>query len=248
MVTHMPAPNAEKDEASRIYTWFSAVATADWNMMRSLHESGLNIDVSHPLRQTTALMEATRQGRAKVVEWLLHHGAAPAFSAGVRQTTAIHVALKMQQWAIAEQLLRTAPTAAMCDYAGRTPLHMLCDSTINDHRHATLAERLALLMLEKGCSIDALDNEGISALHYCVINDHDILAERLLERGANPNIMSPESKVTPLTIAALEHQRHLAELLLRFGGCPNMSTQDGKTPMQLMPEIRQLIPSQSTIH
>lgn len=225
------------EETSKIYAWFSAVATADWNTMRSLHDSGLNIDVSHPLRQTTALMEATRQGRSKVVEWLLHHGAAPAFLAGIRSTSAIHVALKMQQWGIAERLILAAPSASLCDYAGRTALHMLCTNTITEHRHVMIATKLAQVMIQKGCSIDALDSEGISALHYCVINDLDSLAELLLRSGANPNIMSPESKVTPLTIAALEHQKHLAELLLRFGGCPNMCTQDGKSPAQLMPEI-----------
>lgn len=232
------------DDNSKVYAWFSAVATADWNGMRNLHDSGLAIDVSHPLRQTTALMEATRQGRTKVVEWLLHHGAAPAFLAGVRQTSAIHVALKMQQWQVAERLLLAAPTAAICDYAGRTPLHMLCANVITENKQLQAALRLASTMIIKGCAIDALDNEGISALHYCVINDLDDLAELLLNNGANPNIMSPESKVTPLTIAALEHQRHLAELLLRFGGCPNICTHDGKTPAQLMPELALWIPPQ----
>lgn len=237
---------SKNEDTSKVYAWFTAVATSDWNAMRSLHDSGLPIDVSHPLRQTTALMEATRQGRAKVVEWLLHHGAAPAFLAGVRATTAIHVALKLQHWAIAERLMLAAPTTAACDYSGRTPLHMLCNNIITEHRHVMIALKLAHTMVEKGCSIDALDSEGISALHYCVINDLDTLAELLLTRGANPNIMSPESKVTPLTIAALEHQRHLAELLMRFGGCPNMCTHDGKTPMQLMPEIKQWAPALST--
>jgi ankyrin repeat protein len=238
----------QNDQVSKVYSWFSAVATADWNTMRSLFDGGLNIDVSHPLRQTTALMEATRQGRAKVVEWLLHHGAVPSFMAGTRTTTAIHVALKMQQWEIAERLLLAAPTAAMCDYAGRTPLHMLCSNIITESRCLLRAMKIAERTLAKGVSVDALDNEGISALHYCIINDLDSIAELLLQNGANPNIMSPESKVTPLTIAALEHQRHLAELLIRFGGCPNMSTQDGKTPLQLMPEMQQWIAAQATMH
>jgi len=178
------------------------------------------------------------------VEWLLHHGATPSFVAGVRATTAIHVSLKLQHWAITERLILAAPTTALVDHAGRTPLHMLCNTTITEQRQLAMALKLAETMITKGTRIDALCSEGISALHYCVINDLDKIAELLLSKGANPNIMSPESKVTPLTIAALEHQRHLAALLIRFGGCPNMSTQDGKTPMQLMPEIKQLTGNQ----
>ncbi|MFZ4124592.1 MAG: ankyrin repeat domain-containing protein [Rickettsiales bacterium] len=233
---------------AKVYAWFSAVTTADWNKMRSLHDDGLPIDVSHPLRQTTALMEATRQGRAKVVEWLLHHGASLVLLAGTRATTALHIALKMQHLPIADRLLLASPSAAACDYAGHTPLHMICMNVITEPRHINLALKLCEIILMKGCRIDALDNEGISALHYCVINGLTTLAELLLKHAANPNIMSPESKVTPLTIAALERQRDMVELLICYGANPAISTQDGKTPLELMPEIQQWVEQTSAMH
>lgn len=236
----MPASGDVSQDISKIYAWFTAVATADWNEMRSLHITGLSVDVSHPLRQTTALMEATRQGRVRTVEWLLHHGSAPALLAGLRATSAIHIALKMQQWEIAERLIVLAPTAAICDHAGRTPLHMLAMTITNEARAERACVRLVDLLIEKGAGMDALDGEGISALHYCIINDLGGMAERLLVHGANPNIMSPESRVTPLTIAALEHQAHLATLLLRYGASTNHATGDGKTALDLMPELAQM--------
>ncbi|MBN8542811.1 MAG: ankyrin repeat domain-containing protein [Alphaproteobacteria bacterium] len=230
-----------KDATNQAYAWFSAVTTADWNTMRSLHDGGLPIDVSHPLRQTTALMEATRQRRAKVVEWLLHHGASPVLLAGTRATTALHIALKMEHLQIADRLLLASPSAASCDYAGHTTLHLLCANIMTEPRQISLATKIAEIILMKGCHIDALDNEGISALHYCVINGLYALAKLLLNHGANPNIMSPESKVTPLTIAALERQRDMVELLIHYGANPNICTQDGKSPLELMPEIQQWV-------
>ena len=101
-----------RDDAPEVYTWFSAIATADWNVMRSLYDGGLHIDVSHPLRQTTALMEATRQGRTKVVEWLLHHGATPSFVAGVRATTARSSTGARLTGALDEQATNVAPAAS----------------------------------------------------------------------------------------------------------------------------------------
>ncbi len=236
----MPACGDSYTDVSKIYAWFTAIATADWNEMRSLHAGGLSVDVSHPLRQTTALMEATRQGRSRTVEWLLHHGAAPALLAGLRATSAIHIAIRMQQWEIAERLLLLAPAAAICDHAGRTPLHMVAMTITNEPHAERACVKLVDLLIEKGAGMDALDGEGISALHYAIINDLFGLAERLLVHGANPNIMSPESKVTPLTIAALEHQSHLAELLLRYGANPEHATQGGKTALELMPELAKL--------
>ena len=235
-------------DTSKVYAWFSAINTSDWNKMRSLHDDGLPIDVSHPLRQTTALMEATRQGRAKVVEWLLHHGAAPVFLTGTRATTALHIALKMQYWAIADRLLLASPSATACDYAGHTPLHMLCANSIIEPRNISFILKLAEVMIMKGCRIDALDNEGISALHYCVINNLDALVQLLLDHGANANIMSPESKVTPLTIAVLERQHTMIELLIRYGANPNIRMQDGKRPIEMMPEIQHWLEQHAAVH
>jgi ankyrin repeat protein len=234
----MQPPSAT--EVSRIYAWFTAVATADWNEMQNLLTGGLCVDVSHPLRQTTALMEATRQGRNRTVEWLLHHGAAPALLAGLRATSALHIAIKMQQWEIAERLAILAPTAVICDHAGRTPLHMLSMTLGGDTKTERALVKLVDILVQKGAGLDALDGEGISALHYCIVNDLNGMAERLLIHGANPNIMSPESKVTPLTIAALENQRELVALLLRYGASANHATQDGKTAIALMPELQYL--------
>ena len=54
---------------TRIYAWFAAVTTDDTVLLSDLLAHGMPIDTPHPLRHSTALMEATRLGRAEMVQW-----------------------------------------------------------------------------------------------------------------------------------------------------------------------------------
>ena len=84
-----------------------------------------------------------------------------------------------------------------------TLLHALCVEPQRDGDMQKALE-IAKKLLDKHCSIDALDHEGITSLHHCVVNNEPELAELLLEYGANPNALIPDSWVSPLMIAALE--------------------------------------------
>ena len=89
--------------------------------------------------------------------------------------------------------------------------------------------------------MDALDHEGTTALHHCVINDLTDLAAMLLRYGANPNALIPDSKVSPLTIAALERNTTMAGLLLQYGADPHIRTRDGSTPISIYPQLAPII-------
>jgi hypothetical protein len=52
---------------TRIYAWFTAVMNDDTPLMADLMAHGFPVDTPHPLRHSTALMEATRLGRAEMV-------------------------------------------------------------------------------------------------------------------------------------------------------------------------------------
>lgn len=224
---------------TRVYAWFSALAEGDTDLMDDLLAHGLPVDVPHPLHHTTALMEATRLGRASSVHWLLLRDAAATFLNGRPPTTALHCAIKMRHWNIANILLNRMTSAAVVDAYGRTPLHLLCLEVPQDN-HLTEALTLALALTKKACQIDALDHEGITALHYCVINDHAPLARLLLDSGANPNMRIPDTQVSPLVIAALERNKALAGMLLGYGANPNLPTRDGSTAADIMPNIHKL--------
>ncbi len=224
----------------RIYAWFSAVVSNDLELLSDLLVHGVPIDIPHPLRHSTALMEATRRGHAATVQWLLERGATPAFLCGTPLGTSLHCALRRHHWEIATILADAMHTCAVIDAYGATPLHVLCNESYNardTHRILILANHF----IEKGCPINVLDHEGTTALHHCVINDLHALAEMLLSRGANPNALIPDSQVSPLTIAALEKNLAMGQLLIHYGADPHMRTREGSTPVSIHPPIEQMI-------
>lgn len=221
----------------RIYAWFSAVIANDTDLLSGLIAHGLPVDTLHPLRHSTALMEATRLGRAGMVQWLLEHGAAPAFLCGLPLGTALHCAIRHHRWDIAQTLANAMDNCAVIDTHGATPLHLLCaESCPKNNLEISLG--LATLLLTKHCSLDALDHEGTTALHHCVINNLRDMAHLLLMRGANPNALIPGSHVSPLTIAALEKNMPMARLLIEHGGDITLKTREGSSPASIYPALK----------
>ena len=111
----------------RIYAWFSAVVSNDTDLLDDLLAHGVPIDIAHPLRHSTALMEATRLGRAGLVQWLLERGASPAFLCGLPLGTSLHCALRRHHWDVAQIL-----TASMSNCAVMEPMaphHCMCCAT-----------------------------------------------------------------------------------------------------------------------
>ncbi|PZP85008.1 MAG: hypothetical protein DI582_07150 [Azospirillum brasilense] len=225
---------------NRVYSWFSALASEDFVLMEDLLTHGLPVDVPHPLRHTTALMEATRLGRTALVQWLLARGAAPAFLCGLPKGTPLHCALRQHQWDIAQLLLEQVPTASMTDAHTRTPLHIMAmDMPEDEPKHAE-GLFMAIALIDRGCALDALDDEGITALHYAVINDDQLMARVLLGAGATADACTPERGVTPLMIAAIEKNAAMANLLIAYGADPYLQNSDGTCPADVMPGLKRI--------
>lgn len=239
-LSNMPGDASVTPALTRLYSWFSAIVSEDYALMDDLLAHGLPIDIPHPLRHTTALMEATRLGRTTLVSWLLSRGAAPAFLCGLPRGTPLHCALRRHHWEIARALIDAQTGCGDVDHYSRTPLHLL-SMDMPDEADAILAAlEVAEALLKKGCQMDALDHEGITALHYCIINDNAPLAQLLLDSGANPNILTPDTHVSPLTIAALEKNVTMAQLLLGYGADPHLPTKEGSTAFTIMPSLKRL--------
>lgn len=225
----------------RAYAWFSGLIAEDFPLLDALLAHGLPVDVQHPLRHTTALMEAVRRGRAPLVSWLLRRGAAPALVCGSPKGSPLHGAISLKHWGIAGLLIEALDEVAAVDGHQRTPLHILCMEALDHSENAQILS-LASRMIAKLCPLDALDAEGIAALHYCVINDQYPLADLLLTHGASPDIRTPDSRVSPLIIAALEKNMPLATLLLEHGADPHLPTHDGMTAAGLLPALARIGP------
>lgn len=229
---------------SRAYAWFAAIQADDTALLSDLLLHGVSIDTLHPLRHSTALMEATRLGRARLVQWLVEQGAAPAFLCGLPMRTALHCAIRRHHWEIARILATTMPSCAVTDVYGATPLHALSSESASCDSE-TIMLGLSTLFIEKSCPLDALDHEGTTALHHAVLNDATPLAACLLKYGANPNALIPDSKVSPLTIAALEKNAPMAKLLLQYGANPHVRTREGTSPLSIFPSMGRYINSKA---
>jgi ankyrin repeat protein len=127
-------------------------------------------------------------------------------------------------------------SCAVMDAFNATPLHILC-AEVTATPQAEAMMNVASLLVQKQCPLDALDHDGTTALHHCVINGHDELAALLLRHGANPNALIPDSHVSPLTIAALEKNLSIAKVLLNHGADPSLRTKEGSNAISICSEI-----------
>ena len=233
-------PNGRDTAAlPRLYAWFSALVADDIHGLESLLAHGVPVDAEHPLRHTTALMEAARLNRTALIEWLLKHGANPALLCGLPKGSPLHAAIALRHWRAATLLVNALPSITLVDAHGRTPLHQMCMEWL-EGACLTHSLTLAELLIAKHCPLDAIDGEGITALHYCIINEQERLAALLLAHGANPNVTTPDSRVSPLLIAAMEKHTALCQLLLDHGADPTLSSHDGNAPANLMPHLARI--------
>ena len=98
--------------------------------------------------------------------------------------------------------------------------------------------KMSSLLAEDGIDIDAVDDNGWSALHWCVDPASNLqlrAAALLLERGASPNARDTAGW-TPLFWCidygpGTTAQRRMARLLLERGADPAARDRDGRTPL-----------------
>ncbi|XP_013924288.1 PREDICTED: protein phosphatase 1 regulatory subunit 16A, partial [Thamnophis sirtalis] len=87
-------------------------------------------------------------------------------------------------------------------------------------------------LLEKGVSPDLSNEDGLTALHQCCIDDYGVMVGLLLEAGADVNACDSELW-TPLHAAATCGHLHLVELLIQRGANLLAVNSDGNMPYDL---------------
>jgi uncharacterized protein len=84
-------------------------------------------------------------------------------------------------------------------------------------------ERLGQVLAQDPAQANAFSDDGFTALHLAIFGGQEEAARLLLERGADPNVLSTSeiAKVPPLGTAAFVRSVPLARLLLDSGADPN---------------------------
>ena len=72
----------------------------------------------------------------------------------------------------------------------------------------------AAILLDSSANIDDFSDELLTPLMYAVRSNHETIVQFLLDRGANPNVQSPETLCIALIIAVQAQQMQIIKLLL----------------------------------
>lgn len=86
----------------------------------------------------------------------------------------------------------------------------------------------ALVLLDGTRDIDHPEPDGMTALHYAVLNDQADLARALLRAGADVNARTRYG-VSPIYLAAQNGSSDMTRLLLQSGASPNEVYREGET-------------------
>ncbi|XP_019752210.1 ankyrin repeat and SOCS box protein 16 isoform X4 [Hippocampus comes] len=142
-------------------------------------------------------------------------------SCKVKQTSALRLASRHGHAACVEELLfRGAEVNA--DPGGSTALHDACAGG-----HAACVK----LLLAHGADAQLLSADGNAPLHLCTLPLSLQCAELLLDSGADVNVRTAESRLTPLHVAALRGLEAHVELLLSVGADVLATNLEGETAL-----------------
>ncbi|KAF7664719.1 hypothetical protein LDENG_00168210 [Lucifuga dentata] len=142
-------------------------------------------------------------------------------SSKVKQTSALRLAASRGHTGCVEELLfRGAEVNA--DPGGNTALH---DACIGGHSVCVQ------LLLSHGADPDVLGADGSAPLHLCTSAQSFQCAELLLEGGAEVNVMTRESRLTPLHVAAWRGLEKHVELFLCHGADVLAKNREGETSL-----------------
>eukprot|EP01105_Mastigella_eilhardi_P028254 TRINITY_DN9191_c0_g1_i1.p1 TRINITY_DN9191_c0_g1~~TRINITY_DN9191_c0_g1_i1.p1 ORF type:complete len:490 (+),score=134.15 TRINITY_DN9191_c0_g1_i1:981-2450(+) len=127
----------------------------------------------------------------------------------------------------AQVLLSHGASAAVANRRGQTPLHLL---TKCRHLDDASFDILTTLLRTQGLDVNLRSSDGKTALFMgctAALNAQRIaLLERLLQAGADPNIVDKEEK-TPLARATLTGNTKVIDLLLEHGANPMLGSRGG---------------------
>ncbi|NWZ12630.1 ASB10 protein, partial [Agelaius phoeniceus] len=150
------------------------------------------------------------------VQQLLQHGASVNSQTEEEQDTALHVASRHGLAEHVQLLLQHGAQLDVRNKEGQTPLNAAC---AQQHQPQDMDRyyRVCQLLVESGASVNAEDRDRQHPLHLACKNANAQIAELLLARGANVNVMNYGGNTALhniLQVAAYKRE-HRPELVVR---------------------------------
>ncbi|KAA3673091.1 uncharacterized protein DEA37_0000873 [Paragonimus westermani] len=157
----------------------------------------------------TALMFAAFKGNLECMEALLESGA-DVNAVDHSGLSALHLATDGEQTRAIKLLVKNGANLENRDFGlGWTPL-IRCAGLKNNGNVDVACE-----LIRAGAQIDALDNDGKTALHNCVMVNHHTLCEILLKHGARLDLTT-NTGYNAFTLAESSGNQKLVQLITDY--------------------------------
>ncbi|XP_066600669.1 serine/threonine-protein phosphatase 6 regulatory ankyrin repeat subunit B isoform X2 [Prorops nasuta] len=173
----------------------------------------------------TPMHLAAENGHASIIELLADKFKASIFERTKDGSTLMHIASLNGHSECATMLFKKGVYLHMPNKRGARSIH-----TAARYGHVGIISTL----LQRGEKVDATTNDNYTALHIAVESAKPAVVETLLGYGAEVHVRGGKMRETPLHIAArvLDGDR-CALMLLKSGAGPNLTTDDGQTPVHV---------------
>ncbi|CAD6208853.1 GSCOCG00010682001-RA-CDS, partial [Cotesia congregata] len=173
----------------------------------------------------TPMHLAAENGHASIIDLLAEKFRASIFERTKDGSTLMHIASLNGHSECANMLFKKGVYLHMPNKRGARSIH-----TASRYGHVGIISTL----LQRGEKVDATTNDNYTALHIAVESAKPAVVETLLGYGAEVHVRGGKLHETPLHIAArvLDGDR-CALMLLKSGAGPNLTTDDGQTPVHV---------------
>jgi ankyrin repeat protein len=185
--------------------------TCTLDLIDTLISKGANINQANANDGETALHYAARLGLHEVCDKLLNYGADVNLY-DKQGRTVLHTAVGANNGAIVKLFYQKLGEkldidVKTIDYLGETALIYAARNAYND---------VLKMLIQLNSTVNATDNNGQSALHWCAKVNNCKGAILLLESGANINLQD-ENEKTPISVAIDElNTNEIVQLLVKY--------------------------------
>ena len=189
--------------------------------VRYLLDQGANANATDSDEEDTALMKASFKGHRDIVQLLCERGA-DVNAKDKDGYTALHLAVQSGNIALVELLLKQG--ANMEATAGKFCKTALIEAAFDGW------DFIAVILLQTGASVSAVDSRGSTALAYATYYEHEGMAKILLDSGADLESRDVDGE-TPLFVAASWDKVESVKILLAAGAKIDARNLLGVTPL-----------------
>lgn len=159
------------------------------------------------------------------------------------QDTALHLALKNNNYKIAMELIEHGADVNIKNHDGYTAIDIVLRQSSKE------AINIAVKLIEHGANINTKNPNGDTALHLALKHYNDNMTITLIEHGADVNIKNNKGE-TPLHIVSQHRDQYadnIAIKLIQHGADVNIKNHKGETALHIVSQRHDIYASKMAV-